>query len=165
MFPGHCITKNPSVKRRAENDQEVSQLEAPKSPPPPPPLTLGQSSVNVNFWGFVQENWIQMSLKGTFIFIGWLFVWSTNVEEFSSHLLVFVAAEFFLLISIILWSVNFLERHLLTKSDSSPSNSSIFKIKTNVFLCFQLPTPPRQGSNVPLRSMEKKGGEVWMLKL
>lgn len=69
MFPGHCITKNPSVKRRAENDQEVSQLEAPKSPPPPP-LTLGQSSVNVNFWGFVQENWIQMSLKGTFIFIG-----------------------------------------------------------------------------------------------
>ena len=35
MFPGHCITKNPSVRRRAVNDQEVSQLEAPKSPPPP----------------------------------------------------------------------------------------------------------------------------------
>lgn len=34
MFPGHCITKNPSVRRRAENDQDVSQLEAPKSLPP-----------------------------------------------------------------------------------------------------------------------------------
>ena len=55
------------------------------------------------------------------------------VEEFSSHLLVFGAAECFLLI--------------------------IFNIKTHVFCCFVFPTPPpSKVKNVQPWSMEQRGG-------
>ena len=157
MFPGHCITKNPSVRRRAENDQEVSQLEAPKSLPPPPPF---YSRAILCKFELLRICPIKLDSNAPDRHI--CFHWMTLC--FSSHLLVLVQQSFFLLISIILWSENFPERHLLTKAGSSPSKSSIFQFKTNVSPYLQFLTPPRQGSNVHLRSMENKG-EVWMLKL
>ena len=104
MFPGHCITKNPSVKRRAENDQEVSQLEAPTSPPPPPPTYFRAILCKCELLGVCPRK-LDSNVPERHIYFHWMtlcVIYKINVEEFSSHLLVFVAAEFFLLISIIL---------------------------------------------------------------
>ena len=73
------------LRKKAENDEQVI----------PSPSTSDQPSANLSFWGFFQENWVQIPLTGTFSLIGWFFVWSMIVEELSSHLLVFGEAECF----------------------------------------------------------------------